>query len=93
MLFAVVFVSGLVEIAFGVGLLIRTGWRPWIGWALPSTWRQFFRQLLRRRRRYRRPELTRRDLCLDPAAVPAAVHLPALWTTGALQQRPFAKAT
>jgi uncharacterized membrane protein len=31
-----VFVSGLVEIAFGIALLVRTRWRPMIGWALAA---------------------------------------------------------
>jgi len=33
---AVVFASGLVEIAFGVALLLRTSWRPRIGLALAA---------------------------------------------------------
>lgn len=33
---AVVFISGLVEIAFGVALLLPISWRPKIGWALAA---------------------------------------------------------
>lgn len=73
---AVVFASGLVEIAFGVAAaaahLLAAPDRARVG-GLPGG--GVSRQHLRRGRRHRRPGTTRRHLRLDPAAVPAPVHL------------------
>ena len=91
---AIVFVSGLVEIAFGAALLIRTAWRPWIGWALA-----LYLVAVVPGNVY--VAVSGIDVQGQPGGIYAWIRLLfqplfvwlALWTTRALQQRPFTRWT
>ena len=90
---SIVFVSGLVEIAFGVALLIRTEWQPLIGWALAVYLVAVFPGNIY-------VAVAGIDVQGQPDGIYAWIRLLfqpvfvwlALWTTGALKQPPFAQA-